>query len=113
MTSFESPLQHIVNPRSVAVIGASESTEKFGGRVMNFIVKHGFKGKVLPVNPSASAIRGIAVYKEIGHAPGPIDVALIAVPSAQIESSLDSCGRAGVAGCVVLTADFAEVGDDG
>ncbi|MDB5811426.1 MAG: acetyl-CoA synthetase [Betaproteobacteria bacterium] len=113
MTAPASPLHTILNPRSVAVIGASESAEKFGGRVMNFIVKHGFKGRILPVNPSTPVIGGIPAFKRISDAPGPIDVALIAVPSAQIEAAVEACGEAGVPGCVVLTADFAEVGDEG
>src|SRR5258706_7441210 len=72
-------LHAVLNPRSVAVIGASESVEKFGGRVMHFIVKHGFKGTVLPINPSAPTVLGRRAYTRIGDAPGPVDVALVAV----------------------------------
>src|SRR5215203_6238461 len=111
MTYAESPLRHILNPRSVAVIGASESTEKFGGRVMSFLQKHGFEGRVLPIHPTASTIGGLRAFARISDAPGPIDVALIAVPAGQIEASVEACGKAGVAACVVLTADFAEAGD--
>jgi len=80
---------------------------------MNFIIKHGFKGQILPVNPGSREILGIAAYHRIADAPGPVDVALIAVPAAQIPATLDECGNAGVAGCVILTADFAEVGAEG
>ena len=106
-------LRTVLNPRSVAIIGASESTQKFGGRVMNFIVKHGFKGTVLPINPTSSKILGFPTYSRIGDAPGPVDVALLAVPGAQIAPSIEACGQAGVTACVVLTADFAEVGAEG
>lgn len=108
------PLLHnVLNPRSVAVIGASESPEKFGGRVMNFIVKHGFGGTVLPINPAAAPILGLRAYPKIGDAPGPIDVALMAVPGSQIAHAIEDCGKAGVCACVVLTADFAEAGLEG
>jgi len=113
MSPVTTLLRRVLNPRSVAVIGASDSTEKFGGRVMNFIVKHGFEGSVIPVNPSASTIRGMRAYAAIGDAPGPIDVALLAVPNAHIAGAVAACGAAGVAACVVLTADFAELGDEG
>ena len=113
MSPVSTLLRRVLNPRSVAVIGASDSTEKFGGRVMNFVVKHGFEGAVVPVNPSASTIRGIRAYAAIGDAPGPVDVALLAVPNAHIASAVEACGAAGVAACVVLTADFAELGNEG
>jgi len=113
MSPVTTLLRRVLNPRSVAVIGASDSTEKFGGRVMNFVVKHGFEGAVIPVNPSASTIRGIRAYAAIGDAPGPVDVALLAVPNAHIASAVEACGAAGVAACVVLTADFAELGNEG
>src|SRR3954463_15244625 len=113
MTASPHPLASVLNPRSVAIIGASESTDKFGGRAMNFVLKHGFKGRVLPINPSATSIRGVPAYASVDAAPGPIDVALIAVPGPRIASAIADCGKAGVAACVVLTADFAEIGNEG
>jgi acetyl-CoA synthetase (ADP-forming) len=106
-------LRRVLNPRSVAVIGASDSTEKFGGRVMQFLLKHGFGGTILPVNPTAPLIHGLQAYRTIADAPGPIDVALLAVPAAQIAATVEACGVAGVPACVVLTADFAEAGHEG
>ena len=106
-------MHNILNPRSVAVVGASASTDKFGGRVMNFILKHGFRGSVLPINPASPQILGIPAYARIGDAPGPIDVALLAVPASQIAATIAACGDAGVTACVVLAADFAEIGPAG
>ncbi len=113
MPASASVLHTLLNPRSVAIIGASGDIEKFGGRVMNFILKHGFNGSILPINPTSSHILGITAYPRIGDAPGPIDVALLAVPGGQIPIAIAECGSAGVAACIVLTADFAEAGDDG
>lgn len=107
------PLQFILNPRSVAVIGASESAAKFGGRVINFLIKHGFNGNVLPINPASTTVLGLPAYPNIEAAPGVKDVALVALPASHIEAAVAECGRAGVRGCVVLTADFAEVGATG
>ena len=80
---------------------------------MNFVLKHGFKGSLLPINPAAATILGITAYARIGDAPGPIDVALLAVPAAQIPATITACGEAGVSACVVLAADFAESGPSG
>lgn len=113
MSPSLSGLRQILNPRTVAIIGASTRTEKFGGRVMNHVLKHGFGGQIIPINPGAGEIRGIVAYANIRAAPGPIDVALLAVPAEQVADALSDCGKAGVKGCVILTADFAEASDEG
>jgi len=107
------PLRRILNPRSIAVIGASDSPAKFGGRVMNYMLKHGFKGEIVPVHPTAKQVLGLPAYPSLAAAPGRIDVALLAVPGASIAAALEQCGAAGVRGCVILSADFAETGVEG
>ncbi|MCC6534690.1 MAG: acetate--CoA ligase family protein [Burkholderiales bacterium] len=106
-------LQQILNPQSVAVIGASADTLKFGGRVIRYVVDHGFAGRIVPVNPSAREVCGIPAFASIGAAPGPIDVAVLAVPTPYIAPTLEECGAMGVKCAVVITADYAEVGDEG
>ncbi len=80
---------------------------------MSFLVKHGFNGNILPINPSAATVLGLRAYAAIKDVPDPIDVALLAVPASQIADAVAACGAAGVAACVVLAADFAEAGGDG
>jgi hypothetical protein len=87
-------LRTVLNPRSAAVGGASESPRKFGGRFMNFLVKHGFKGSILPINPNSSTILGFPAYPRTDEAPGPIDVALLAVSGAQISAAIAACDKA-------------------
>lgn len=106
-------LRRVINPGAVAVVGASGDASKFGGRVMHFLVKHGYAGRIVPVNPGATSILGIDAYRSIAHAPVPIDVALLAVPGSQLPATLEQCGAAGVACCVIITADFAELGEEG
>ncbi len=106
-------LRSILNPASVAVIGASADTLKFGGRVIRFVVDHGYGGRIVPVNPSAAEVCGLTAFPSISAAGGPIDVAVLAVPTPYIAPSLEECGRIGVKGVVVITADYAEVGDEG
>ncbi|MGH8619322.1 MAG: acetate--CoA ligase family protein [Burkholderiales bacterium] len=113
MSSAPHPLTPILNPRAVAVLGASENTGKFGGRVMNFLLRHGFQGRVVPVNPGQSAVFGVPAVPNVAASPEKIDVALVALPVDILPGVIEECGRAGVRCCVVLTADFAEAGAAG
>ena len=113
MSKVAAALERMLHPRHVAVIGASADRAKFGGRVMRFLVQHGYDGRVSPVHPSATEVLGRAAYRDVRDAPFGIDVALLAVPAAQLHATVEACGKAGVRCCVVLTADFAETGDDG
>jgi acetyl-CoA synthetase (ADP-forming) len=113
MSTVADLLRVVINPRTVAVIGASSDVSKFGGRVMQFLVKHGYQGRIVPVNPNATSILGLGACKSIGEAGVPIDVALLALPSHQLTTSLEQCGAAGVRCSVIITADFAELGEEG
>jgi acyl-CoA synthetase (NDP forming) len=113
MTSDIHPLHSVINPRAVAVVGASSDASKFGGRVMQFLLKHGYGGRIVPVNPNASSVLGVPAYKKPGEAKVEIDVALLAVPGQHIARALEECGTAGVRCAVIITADFAELGEDG
>jgi acyl-CoA synthetase (NDP forming) len=106
-------IRHMLHPSHVAVIGASSDSAKFGGRVMHFLVKHKYAGRISAVHPSAPEVLGHAAYRDVRDAPRTVDVALLAVPAKDLRASLTACGEAGVRCCVVLTADFAEAGEEG
>src|SRR6186997_1877706 len=74
-------VERIIKPNSVAIIGASEDEAKFGGRIMHNVVRHGYAGALLPINPNRETILGRRAYPDIGAAPGPVDLAVIAVPA--------------------------------
>lgn len=113
MNPAVSTLRAILNPRSVAVIGASGDPAKFGGRVMHFLVKHGYRGRIVPVHPSATEVLGIPAVSNLAAAGDPVDVCILALPAAHLPAALEDCGRAGARGAVVITADFAETGAAG
>jgi len=104
-------IERILHPRSVAVFGASEDVGKFGGRIINFLVKHGFAGDVYPINPHRAEIVGRKAYPSITAVPQPPDVAILALPGDRIVETLTEAAKAGVGCCVVITTGFAE-GDD-
>lgn len=113
MSPLASALQSILHPRHVAVVGASSDGAKFGGRVMHFLTKHGYAGRISPVHPSAAEVLGLRAYRDVRDVPEAIDVALLAVPARELLRSVAACGEAKVRCCVVLTADFAEIGEEG
>lgn len=113
MNSAVPTLRAILNPRSVAVIGASGDPGKFGGRVMHFLVKHGYRGRIVPVHPTATEVLGIPAVATLASAGGPVDACILALPAAHLQAALEDCGRAGARGAVVITADFAETGAEG
>lgn len=103
----------ILNPRSVAVFGASDNRNKFGGRVMHFLDRHGFPGRIVPVNRRRAVVFGRPAFSHIGQAPGPVDVAILAVPAGELPASVAECAEAEVGCCVIMTTGFAEAGEDG
>lgn len=107
------PVERIIKPQSLAIIGASEDIAKFGGRFMHNVVRHGYAGTLLPINPGRETILGRRAYPSIGAAPGPVDLALVAVPAAQLRQTIEECGAAGVGACVVITAQLGEFDEAG
>jgi acetyl-CoA synthetase (ADP-forming) len=103
----------ILAPRSVALIGASEDIGKFGGRIMHNLLRHGYLGRVLPINPRRASILGRRAYASVAAAPGPIDLAVVAVPATQLREAVAECAAAGVGACILVTAQTAEFDEAG
>ena len=110
---FRVDVERILHPRSVAVFGASDSKDKFGGRIMHFLVRHGFAGDIVPINPRREEVLGRRAYPAIAAAPAPPDVAILAVPGASLVSTVREAAAAGVGCCVIISTGFAEAGDEG
>ncbi|MFZ6003285.1 MAG: GNAT family N-acetyltransferase [Actinomycetota bacterium] len=103
----------LLAPRSVAVVGASRNPATVGHQVLRNLLAGGFAGPVFPVNPSASHVASVKAYPTVLDVPDDIDVAVIAVPSPAVLDAARDCARKGVAGLVVLSAGFSEVGPSG
>ncbi len=106
-------LEMFTDPKGVAVIGASSSPDKLGYQVLDNIVRHGYEGAVYPINPTATEILGLPVYKTVLDVPDPVDLAVIVVPARFVPTVLEECGQRGVKGAVIITAGFREVGPQG
>jgi acetyl coenzyme A synthetase (ADP forming)-like protein len=103
----------LLQPRSIAVVGASRTEGTIGHEVLRNILSGGFTGAVYPINPTASSIAGAQAYPSVLDVPDDIDLAVIAVPSARVQQTIDECGSKGVRSLVVISAGFAESGGDG
>lgn len=103
----------LLRPRSVAVIGASRSAGTVGHELVRNLVRGGFQGPVYPVNPSAAHIASVPCYARIESVPGPVDLAVVAVPASAVLATVHACGRKGAAGLVIVSSHFAEDSADG
>jgi acetyl coenzyme A synthetase (ADP forming)-like protein len=106
-------LEALFSPDSVAVIGASINPSKLGYVITDNILKYGFGGKVYPINPKEDEILGLTAYPSVTDVPGPVDLAVIAVPSTVVASVMKDCGEKGVRAAIVITAGFRETGAEG
>ena len=99
------------HPRSVAVIGASDDTEKIGGRPLRYMRECGFAGRVLPVNPGRHVVQGLPAWPDVRSLPEVPDVAIVAVAGARAVEAVTACAEVGVRGCVVMASGFGETAE--
>ncbi|MDF6046455.1 acetate--CoA ligase family protein [Streptomyces sp. JH14] len=104
-------MRRLMEPRSVAVIGASNEQGKIGNSVMRNLIDGGFSGEIHPVNPRADDILGRKAYKSVTDVPGEVDVAVFAIPAKFVASALEEVGRKGIPNAVLIPSGFAETGE--
>ena len=106
-------LDALLEPRAVAIIGASNDPSRIGGRPIRYMLGAGFDRPIYPVNPNRVTVQGLPAYPSIGAAPGPIDCAIIALPADLVAQSLEDCADHGVKSAVIFSSGFAETGPEG
>ena len=104
-------MDRIMNPRAVAVVGASDGEGKIGNSVMKNIINGGYAGELYPINPKADEILGRKAYKSVKDVPGEIDVAVFAVPARFCAGAMEEVGEKGIPGAIMIPSGFAEVGE--
>jgi acetyl coenzyme A synthetase (ADP forming)-like protein len=104
-------MNRIMQPRSVAVIGASDEAGKIGNSVMKNLINGGYKGQIIPIHPKSTEIMGYKAYKSVKDVPGEIDTAVFAIPAKLVAGALIECGEKGIAGAVLIPSGFAETGE--
>jgi len=111
------PLSALWSASSIAIIGATERIGAMGRLPIDYLLKYGYGGRILPVNPKGGTIMGLPVYTGIDHAARSLDesieLALIMVPAGAVQQAVAECADAGIRVCVVMSSGFGEVDDDG
>jgi acetate---CoA ligase (ADP-forming) len=105
--------RHLLEPRSIAIIGASPDKGRFGGRPLANLQLHDFAGRIYPVNPKYDDVDGLRCYPSITSVDGDVDAVLFAIPADQIPDALRDCGAKNVSLAVVISSGFAEIGSTG
>lgn len=112
MSSNSSDLAKIFfNPRSIAVIGASEKPGV--GKAIFSNIMNGYKGKIYPITPSNPSVFGITAYKSVLDIPDEVDLAVVATPNKIVPQVMEDIGKKNIKGAIIVSAGFKEVNDEG
>ncbi|WP_313084293.1 acetate--CoA ligase family protein [Pulveribacter sp.] len=106
-------LTSALDPRSVAIIGASDNIHKIGGRPIYYMQRHGFRGAIYPINPSRAEIQGHTSYASLAALPEVPDLALVVVGGDKTVAAVEECAARGVKSAVVIASGFGETGPEG
>jgi len=104
-------IKKIFNARSIAIVGASEDLNKFGGMTMDTIIKGGYQGRIYPVNPKADTVQGLRAYHSIDQIPDKLDAVVVIVPAKFAPDVVSQAAAKGARGAIVLSAGFREAGN--
>src|ERR1700744_2231449 len=102
-------LKAALDPRSVAIIGASENPNKVGGRPVHYLDKFGFKGRIFPINPSRAEVQGHKCFSSLAGLPEGPEMAIVAVAGDNAIGAVEECAARGVKVAVVMASGFGEV----
>ena len=106
-------VRQILHPQSVAIVGASESEEKWGGRLLRYMLKHRHAGALYPINAKSSRLLGVPAYASLQDCPGPVDLAILLVPQGNVLAAIEDCVAKKIGCALCITAGFAETGPAG
>jgi acetyltransferase len=103
-------LSQFFNPKTIAVVGASNNPEKVGFALMQKLAT--FNGEIIPINPKHNEILGNKVYPSLMEYPRGVDLVLIAIPAAGVEKILEDCARKKIKNVIIISSGFGEIGDN-
>ncbi|RST50342.1 acetate--CoA ligase family protein [Variovorax sp. MHTC-1] len=106
-------LDALFQPRSIAIVGASEDVTKIGGRPLQFLLKYGYRGAIYPINRKAGTVQSLPAYASVADLPEAPELAVVAVPPESVLDAIKDCASRGVRAAVILSAGFSEMGEEG
>jgi len=109
----QSQLRRILNPRSIAIVGASDDPNRLGGRPIAYMLGQGYRGKIYPVNPNRETIQGLSCVPSIEALPEVPDIAMVIVPASLTLAAVRSLAILGTPVAIVCSSGFAEMDENG
>jgi len=106
-------LDILFNPRSIAIIGATDKKEKVGYAIFKNIIDGGYRGKIYPVNKRIDSLEGYKVYHSVTEILDEVDLAIISIPIQFVPQLFDQLGEKGVKAAVIISAGGRETGEKG
>jgi len=106
-------LKTLFSPKSVCVIGASQSSEKVGAIILRNIINSKYTGEIYPINPHSDTIANLKCYPDVNSLPDVPDLAIIAIPAPAVPETLKQIGEKGIKNVIVITSGFKEIGEEG
>jgi len=103
----------LLNPTSIAIVGASRDISKIGGRLHKNLLRHGYNGNIYLVNPKYGIIEDEVCYPNLTTISKPIDLTLIAVPINHVTRTLEDAGKSKIKNAIVYSSGFSEIGEEG
>lgn len=107
------PLKTLLNPRSVAVIGASEDQTKFGGRLYKTLLQHRYQGTVYPINPARDTLFDLKTFPNVAATPEAPDMVIMALPRDKVKAEIVACAERGAKAGIIITSKFSDAGPQG
>jgi len=111
--SLDLNLEVFFNPKSVAVIGASQRPVSWGSFIMQGLLSTGFTGRIYPVNRHSEEVYGIPTVNDVSELKDSVDLAIVVVPDESVEETVAACGRHGIRGVTIVSAGFGEISERG
>ncbi len=102
-------LKKLFTPRSIAIVGASETPGKIGAMPITLLKKYGYNGHIYPVNPRSQSIQGLPCYATLAGIPNNIDLVIISVPAKHAYTALENARPGQIASAVIFSSGFAEI----
>jgi acetyltransferase len=106
-------IDKIFNPRSIAIIGASDRQETVGYAVLHNLITMGYEGGIYPINLKRDQVLGVKSFSSVKAVPEAVDLAVIATPASTVPGLIDECGEKNIKSIIIITSGFGEIGEEG
>jgi len=106
-------IDKLFNPESIAIVGASRTDGKIGNTILRNLIRDGYEGTIIPINPAVTELLGVPCFPSLAEYGKEIDLVIIATPSAQVQDLIDECAKAKVKAVIVIATGYCESGPEG